>query len=177
MGENSGEMGAPEDLSSDSEGEGGETKKLSVNKESAVESEKALSAVYSNMAACYLKQSKYARAIEVADKSLKCDSRNVKAKYRKAQAMRLGGDLYKAREYLEGVLASGTVKAKVEREGFEELLKAVEKSIDAKEAMSRNKWKGFLGKHKDVLAADMVSTAEKVDVKGKGKAKEQEDEP
>ncbi len=57
MGENSGRDGKPEDLSSDEEEE-------DEAPGPAVQSQKELSLVYSNMAACYLKQDNFARAIE-----------------------------------------------------------------------------------------------------------------
>ncbi|SPO25757.1 uncharacterized protein UTRI_03122 [Ustilago trichophora] len=146
VGENSGKDGRPEDLSSDDESESEATEG---------ESEKQLSVVYSNISACYLKQNNYPRAIETAEKSLKCDSRNVKAKFRKVQALRLSGDVYKAKAVLEdtieGLKGRKGKKEKEAVEDFERELKAVQKTIEAKEAAGRNKWKGFLGKNPKVF--------------------------
>ncbi|SJX63027.1 uncharacterized protein SRS1_13850 [Sporisorium reilianum f. sp. reilianum] len=141
VGENSGREGKPEDLSSDDDAEG-------------AESEKHLSTVYSNMAACYLKQHNYTRAVEVADKSIRCDSRNVKAKYRKAQALRLAGELYAAQQFGSDTLDALRSKRKAsaaEVESFERELKAVQSAIRAKEVRGREKWKGFLGRNPGVL--------------------------
>ncbi|SPO25458.1 uncharacterized protein UTRI_03122_B [Ustilago trichophora] len=170
VGENSGKDGRPEDLSSDDESE-------SEHKEG--EGEKQLSIVYSNMAACYLKQNNYPRAIETADKSLKCDSRNVKAKFRKVQALRLSGDVYKAKAVLEdtieGMKARKGKKEKEAVDDFERELKAVQKTIEAKEAAGRNKWKGFLGKNPKVF--DVSGAAEASTITGDGvKGQEETDD-
>ncbi|CBQ73190.1 conserved hypothetical protein [Sporisorium reilianum SRZ2] len=142
VGENSGREGKPEDLSSDEDDAEG------------AESEKHLSTVYSNMAACYLKQRNYTRTVEVADKSIRCDSRNVKAKYRKAQALRLAGELYAAQQFgsdtLDALRSKRTGSA-AEVESFERELKAVQSAIRAKEVRGREKWKGFLGRNPGVF--------------------------
>ncbi|KAJ1026692.1 hypothetical protein NDA16_002290 [Ustilago loliicola] len=174
VGENSGTDGKPEDLSSDEQGEQDEQPAPLTSPEAG---EKQLSAVYSNMAACYLKQNNFPRAIETAEKSLKCDSKNLKAKYRKAQALRLGGDVYKAKSYLQDTIAglktkkSGTKQSEA-IESFETELKAVEKLIRDKEGMARNKWKGFLGKNPKVFDVGDAAAGAKEQGKGKGKAKE-----
>ncbi|KAG0004348.1 hypothetical protein BGZ80_002768 [Entomortierella chlamydospora] len=52
-----------------------------------------LAIIYSNMAACHLKNGKYARAIEVCNSALKNDPDNVKAKFRRGQAKAADGNL------------------------------------------------------------------------------------
>ncbi|CDS00939.1 uncharacterized protein SPSC_01220 [Sporisorium scitamineum] len=159
VGETSGREGKPEDLSSDEdEDDAGE------EQPETMQSEKHLSMVYSNMAACYLKQKNYARAIQTAEKSLKCDSGNVKAKFRKAQAMRLEGELYKAQEFCKETIEGLRGKKKGNKEAverFERELAAVEKLIAAKEDKSRSKWKGFLGKKNSATKAANATADEK----------------
>ena len=114
-----------------------------------------LSLVYSNMAACYLKQGRYDRALEAAEKSVRADSRNVKAKFRRAQALRLSNNLYAARDYLQSTLAGMTTKRTADaRPSFEAELNKVQAQIEAKEAHARSKWIGFLGKNPNVLSTD-----------------------
>lgn len=157
VGERSGAEGAPEDLSSDSDSDSPSNSKERVG----VQAEKELSRVYSNMAACYLKQCKYGRAIAVAEKALKCDSHNDKASFRKASALRLSGDVYKAKAYLEvtiSQLQQRSAKGKAKGKGkevvseFERELKTVEGLIASREAQGRERWKGFLSKKSDVLS-------------------------
>lgn len=177
MGENSGDHGQPEDLSSDES----DSEPTTAAGNSAAETESALSAVHSNMAACYLKQSNYKRAIESAEKALKSDSKNVKAKYRKAQAMRLSGELWKAQEYLEEILGGmegGKGKGKEEvKSSFEGELRAVKRAIEEKEEKSRGKWKGFLSGEKGKVVLSVGNREEAVSGgKGKGKEKEEGEE-
>ncbi len=153
VGENSGAEGKPEDLSSDEESDTEPSPAAGGAKEGVVgekEEQVQLAIVYSNMAAVYLRQKNYTRAIESAEKALKCDSRNVKAKFRKAQAMRFGGDLYKAQAFLKTSIEGLKRSKKRDKDGvvgdFEKELKEVEKAIEAKEGMARNKWKGFWGR-------------------------------
>lgn len=147
VGENSGREGKPEDLSSDEEDAGSQPL--------GVQSEKHLSQVYSNMAACYLKQKNYARAIQTAVKSLKCDSGNVKAKFRKVQALRASGDVYEACRYCKGVVEGLKGKRHEAAVGeFEKELVAMEREIAVREDKARAKWKGFLGRRPDVLSSE-----------------------
>ncbi|KAF6767473.1 Tetratricopeptide repeat [Kalmanozyma brasiliensis GHG001] len=167
MGENSGRHGQPDDLSSDEEE--GETP--------AAQSEKELSMVYSNMAACFLKQEKYERAIQTAEKALKCDSGNAKAKYRKAQAMRLGGDVYAAQRVLrEAVEGMKGEKGKEEVvKSFEAELALVDKAISQREGMARNKWKGFLGKNPRVFEVESAAASATTEKEGEGEAADDDD--
>ncbi|TKY89336.1 hypothetical protein EX895_001867 [Sporisorium graminicola] len=164
LGENSGREGKPEDLSSDEEDQD-DGEQQQQQQPVSVQSEKELSTVYSNMAACHLKQGNYDRAIQTADKSLKCDSGNVKAKYRRAQALRLQGELYEAQKFCrETIEALKRKRGKVEEEAvgsFGKELAAVERMIAVKEDKARTKWKGFLGRKPDVLAASGMNAEEK----------------
>ncbi|TPX69297.1 hypothetical protein SpCBS45565_g02544 [Spizellomyces sp. 'palustris'] len=56
-----------------------------------------LKACYSNMAACYLKQSKYEKAIDVCEKVIKIDPQNAKAYFRRGQSHHKLNNLEKAR--------------------------------------------------------------------------------
>lgn len=59
------------------------------------------SAVYNNMAACYLRQSKWEKAIYAATKALALAPENLKALYRRAEAyLELGRNQLAARETL-----------------------------------------------------------------------------
>ncbi len=139
----------PEDLDSDSDSDTA----------SAPTSEVELSQVYSNMAACYIKQGRWDRALDAADKSLRADSRNVKAKFRRAQALRGQNNLYAARDYLQLTLDSLGKKRADARVGFEAELKKVQAEIEAKEAKARNKWVGFLAKNPGALSVDDPTNA------------------
>ncbi|SNX84521.1 uncharacterized protein MEPE_03230 [Melanopsichium pennsylvanicum] len=160
----SGKHEKPDNLCSDSKnedesepnGDRGNRQKLGEGLKQG-ESEKELSLVYSNMAACYLKLKKFDRAVECSEKALKSDSKNVKAKFRKAQALRQAGDMYKAKSFLETTIdglkndksKQNTQAAIVEE--FENELAMVVKTIETKEVMGRNKWKGFLGRNPKVF--------------------------
>ena len=65
------------------------------------------SLTHAQMAACYLAQERYDRAVQVCDQALASDPSNAKAIFRKAQALRRQGALYQARDWLdaEGVRA------------------------------------------------------------------------
>lgn len=140
----------PEDLDSDSDD----------GTASAPTSEVELSQVYSNMAACYLKQGRWDRALDAADKGLRADSRNVKAKFRRAQALRGQNNLYAARDYLQLTLDSLGNKRADARTGFEAELNKVQAEIGIKEAKARNKWVGFLGKNPGALSVDDPTDAQ-----------------
>ncbi|KAN0061716.1 hypothetical protein ACQY0O_005708 [Thecaphora frezii] len=107
-----------------------------------------LSKVYSNMAACHIKLDNYPRAIDAADKADKADPFNAKASFRKAQALRLGGSLHQAID----VLQKAAERYPREKAAFAGELALCEKTLRAKEAQSRNMWKGFLSKKPRVLS-------------------------
>ncbi|KIS69466.1 uncharacterized protein UMAG_02797 [Mycosarcoma maydis] len=119
----------------------------------ASQSQTQLSLVYSNMSACYLKQNKYQRAIQTADKALQCNAHNVKAIFRKANALRLDNQLYSAERFLsESILTlrANNTDAQLLHPLHAEL-NAVQRAIADKHALASNKWKGFLNKHPSVL--------------------------
>ncbi|KAJ9478984.1 TPR_REGION domain-containing protein [Pseudozyma hubeiensis] len=163
VGENSGQHGKPEDLSTDEED-------ADQKPDVFAKSQKELSLVYSNMSACYLKQQKWDRAVESADKALRSDSGNVKARFRKGKALRGRGDVYAAQKW--GKECVDKLKGKEEVAEFERELKEVEGVIEEKEKSDRGKWKGFLGKNPKVLAAGSDQEAGQADASvGKGKQK------
>ncbi|KAL5634794.1 hypothetical protein ACGC1H_002731 [Rhizoctonia solani] len=68
------------------------------------EADELLEKIWSNMAACHLKGGNYNRVIELADKVLKKNENNSKAKYRKAKAYAAQGYTEKAIDILEELL-------------------------------------------------------------------------
>ncbi|PWZ02397.1 hypothetical protein BCV70DRAFT_198681 [Testicularia cyperi] len=167
MGENEGRDGHPDDLSSvsssdpdpepdeqdgDGDGDGEPTpQSASAGDRARRKAEKQLSLVHSNMSLIYLRQTKYTRAIEAAEAALKADSSNTKAKFRKAQALRLDAQLYAARQFLESVL-TGTGAKRISQEDKKSLQSELDRTIaliEAKQSRERAKWKGFLGKKPD----------------------------
>ncbi|CEL55579.1 Tetratricopeptide repeat protein 9C OS=Bos taurus GN=TTC9C PE=2 SV=1 [Rhizoctonia solani AG-1 IB] len=65
------------------------------------EADELLEKIWTNMAACHLKGGNYKRVIELADKALKKNENNTKAKYRKAKAFAAQGYTEKAIDILE----------------------------------------------------------------------------
>ncbi|KAE8213594.1 hypothetical protein CF327_g2920 [Tilletia walkeri] len=119
------------------------------------ESKRQLSVVRNNMAACFLKLEKFPRAIQCADECLQLDPSNVKAAYRKLQALRQSKDLrYKA--FLDEMLA---------KHPHEDMLKTELQEWNAenkkKVAEADKKMSGFLNKKKPAAAgAAGTGTAE-----------------
>jgi len=70
-----------------------DTAATAINDGQKTEIKTNLAVVYSNMGACHLKNANYKRAIEVCTTALKHDPNNVKAKFRRAQAKLLEGNL------------------------------------------------------------------------------------
>ncbi|CAE6414965.1 hypothetical protein RSOLAG22IIIB_03473 [Rhizoctonia solani] len=68
------------------------------------EADELLEKIWTNMAACHLKGGNYNRVIELADKALKKNENNSKAKYRKAKAYSAQGYTEKAIDILEELL-------------------------------------------------------------------------
>ncbi|CAE7225970.1 unnamed protein product [Rhizoctonia solani] len=68
------------------------------------EADELLEKIWTNMAACHLKEGNYKRVIELADKALKKNENNSKAKYRKAKAYAAQGYTEKAIDILEELL-------------------------------------------------------------------------
>ncbi|KAG8734141.1 hypothetical protein FRC12_018634 [Ceratobasidium sp. 428] len=68
------------------------------------EADELLEKIWTNMAACHLKGGNYKRVIELADKALKKNENNTKAKYRKAKALAAQGYTEKAILMIEELL-------------------------------------------------------------------------
>ncbi|WFD30953.1 hypothetical protein MSPP1_001979 [Malassezia sp. CBS 17886] len=96
--------------------------------------------VLSLMAACYLKQARYERAITFCDQALTHDRANEKAIFRKAVALRLCGSLYQARDWLQ----SDAARAHAHAPAFAGELAALQDAIGAREARSARALRGFL---------------------------------
>ncbi|CAG8487288.1 6478_t:CDS:2 [Acaulospora colombiana] len=92
---------------------------------------KTTSVIYSNMAACLIKNGKWSKAIEYSDKALKNDPENTKALYRRVQALIKDGNTTKAREDLKKLKEKNPDDAAVKRE-WQNLLEK-EKEQDRKQ--------------------------------------------
>jgi len=108
--------------------------------------------VYSNMCACHIKQGKWQRAIDTADKVLGKNADNVKAKFRKGKAQGELGFFEKATTILEELLKANeegpdapAIKAELQR--FKVMEREVTKKADTK-------MRGFLNKDKGLLAKE-----------------------
>ncbi|CAB5383071.1 unnamed protein product [Rhizophagus irregularis] len=105
---------------------------------------KTTSVIYSNIAACLIKNQKWSRAIDSANKALKNDPDNTKALFRRAQAYINEGNTTRAREDLEKLSAKNPEDAAVKREWHNLRLK--DKEQDEKQrrdlkGMFERKWK------------------------------------
>ncbi|CAD6888438.1 unnamed protein product [Tilletia controversa] len=110
--------------------------------DSLPESRKQLSIVRNNMAACFLKLEKYTRTVQCADQCLQIDPTNIKAAYRKLQALRLSKDIkYKA--FLDEMLAKHPHEEMLQTELQEWVAENKKKVADADKKMS-----GFLNRKK-----------------------------
>jgi FK506-binding protein 8 len=108
--------------------------------------------VYSNMCACQIKQGRWQRAIETADKVLAKNEGNVKAKFRKGKALGELGFFEKSTAILEDLLKANeqgpdapAIKAELQK--FKVMEKEVTKKADTK-------IRGFLNKDKALLAKE-----------------------
>ncbi|PWN49743.1 TPR-like protein [Violaceomyces palustris] len=108
--------------------------------------QKILSQVRSNMAACYIKQSNYEKAIESCEKAIKIDPSNLKASFRKFQSLRLKGEIFKAKQGLEEFL----IHHPDEQLGFSSELKLVQQQVRRKQQEADTVWKGFLSRGSSV---------------------------
>ncbi|KAG8931197.1 hypothetical protein FRC02_003093 [Tulasnella sp. 418] len=100
-----------------------------------------LEKIYSNMCACYLKQSKWARAEETANKILAKNPDNTKASFRKAKALSSQGYTEKAIKILEDLLKKTPDDAIIKAE-----LEQVKAADTAASKKGLNKFKGFLNR-------------------------------
>ncbi|KAF9648715.1 hypothetical protein BDM02DRAFT_3115044 [Thelephora ganbajun] len=114
--------------------------------------------VYSNMCACHIKQGKWQRAVETADKVLAKNADNVKAQFRKGKALGELGFFEKATVILEDLLKNNengpdapAIKAELQR--FKIMEREVTKKADTK-------MRGFLNKDKSLLAKEDESVKE-----------------
>lgn len=98
------------------------------------------SLTHAQMAACYLAQERYDRAVQVCDQALASDPANAKAIFRKAQALRRQGALYQARDWLD---AEG-VRAYTHSPDFDAERARIASSIAARERASHARLRGFL---------------------------------
>ncbi|KAF9586484.1 hypothetical protein BGW38_004003 [Lunasporangiospora selenospora] len=96
--------------------------KSTISDDQRVEIKGHLSVVYSNMAACHLKNKNYRRAIENATAALAQDPNNIKAKFRRAQAKLADGNLAGAEADLIS-LGDSVPGVKAEKEKIKKLTK------------------------------------------------------
>ncbi|SHO77224.1 Uncharacterized protein MSYG_1565 [Malassezia sympodialis ATCC 42132] len=104
------------------------------------EGQRHLSQVRSNMAACFLALARYDRAAEVCDQALAGDATNAKAIFRKAQALRLRGDVYAARDWL----ARPAHAKYLDDADFLAEKARIDTQIRTRERSSATQWRGFL---------------------------------
>ncbi|KAG8696371.1 hypothetical protein FRC09_008549 [Ceratobasidium sp. 395] len=113
-------------------------------------------ATQTNMAACHLKGGNYKRVIELADKALKKNENNTKAKYRKAKALAAQGYTEKAILMIEELL-----KNDPDDEAMKKDLADIKSTQTAVEKKGLSKFKGMYNRPPK-------------DEKGKGKAVEED---
>ncbi|WFD38487.1 uncharacterized protein MJAP1_001440 [Malassezia japonica] len=101
-----------------------------------------LSQVRSNMAACYLQLGRYHRAVEACNQALALDARNVKAIFRKAQALRKGVSVFAAHTWLE----SDTARPFLNDPAFQKELEVIQGVVREHEKKSAAAMRGFLSK-------------------------------
>lgn len=99
-----------------------------------------LALVRANMAACYLRVARYDRAVQSAEQALALEPTNQKAIFRKAQALRLQGELHAAREFLTQPHA----RAYAEHPDFVAEATRISTEIRAREQKSAAALRGFL---------------------------------
>lgn len=92
------------------------------------------------MAACYLSLGRYDRAADAADRALSLDHTNQKAIFRKAQALRLRGDIHAAQAYL----ATPAARAHADHPDFVAEATRVSTAIRMREQRSAAALRGFL---------------------------------
>ncbi|RIA92420.1 hypothetical protein C1645_765253 [Glomus cerebriforme] len=104
---------------------------------------KTMSVIYSNLAACHIKEQNWDKAISYANKALKHDPENTKALFRRAQAYINEGNTTRAREDLEKLTVKNPDDAAVKREWYN--LKMKDKEQDEKQ---RRELKGMFNRKK-----------------------------
>jgi len=114
------------------------------------EIDEMLEKVYSNMSACLIKQGKWQRAIDSADKVLAINENNFKAIFRKGKALGELGFFDKSYKLLDTLLEKNpadapTINAELAR------FKAKEKTLDK---AANEKLRGFLNREKSPLGKD-----------------------
>ena len=92
------------------------------------------------MAACYLRVGRYDRAVQSAEPALAIEPTSPTAIFRKAQALRLQGELHAAREFL----AQPPARAYAEHPDFVAEATRVATEIRAREQKSAAALRGFL---------------------------------
>ncbi|KAL1923507.1 uncharacterized protein VTP21DRAFT_8487 [Calcarisporiella thermophila] len=92
---------------------------------------KLLSQIYNNIAACHIKNENWQRAFESSQKAVENDSRNIKARFRRAQSALSLGKVEIAREDLEEVIKNSPDDPGVKRE--QKRLQAIMKSDEKKQ--------------------------------------------
>ncbi|CAE6465407.1 unnamed protein product [Rhizoctonia solani] len=102
------------------------------------EADELLEKIWTNMAACHLKGGNYNRVIELADKALKKNENNTKAKYRKAKAYAAQGYTEKAIDILDELLKKEPNDAAMKKD-----LEDIKSKQAATEKKGLSKFKGM----------------------------------
>ncbi|KAJ3529880.1 hypothetical protein NMY22_g8818 [Coprinellus aureogranulatus] len=112
--------------------------------------------IYSNMAACHIKNENWKRAAEAADKALAKNENNFKAMFRKGKALGEQGFFEKAEKVLEDLKKKNPTDAGIVDQEIARL-----RVIDnERERASRKQFKGFLSKDKGKAPADKPAAEE-----------------
>ncbi|KAI5122894.1 hypothetical protein M0805_007572 [Coniferiporia weirii] len=113
-------------------------------------SDEEVEKVYANMTACYLKMSKYERAIQTADKVLALNQDNHKALFRKGKALGELGYFEKAEKILTDLITKNPNEApNISRE-----LERLREKDEERERKHNKKLRGFLNAKKDIFSND-----------------------
>ncbi|KZV74359.1 hypothetical protein PENSPDRAFT_749316 [Peniophora sp. CONT] len=108
------------------------------------EVDELLDKIYSNQAACHIKNQNWQRAWETADQALAKNETNYKAMFRKAKALGELGYFERAERLLEDIISKNPTDAAPSQAELARL-RALDKQREKK---TNNKMKGFLGRDK-----------------------------
>ncbi|TEB25167.1 TPR-like protein [Coprinellus micaceus] len=102
--------------------------------------------IYSNMAACHIKNGNWKRATEAAEKALAKNENNYKAMFRKGKALGEQGFFEKAEKVLEDLKTKNPTDAGIADQEIARL-RVIDKE---REKASKQQFKGFLNKGKTI---------------------------
>ncbi|KAI0091240.1 hypothetical protein BDY19DRAFT_934685 [Irpex rosettiformis] len=119
------------------------------------EADEILEKIYSNMAACHIKNGNWRRALETADKALAKNPKNSKALFRKAKALGEQGYFEKA----EAILTELTKEDSADGPIILAELTRLRAADKVREKEQNKKFKGFLNRDKGAKSAGEKSNS------------------